>query len=74
MQDDDIRRTIRLYSGANKQLFKQRASTFLDNDFGPSLDPGTIDDVLYSYLSRVSASLIDIDKDAQWTEQAMQRI
>ncbi|KOO80639.1 hypothetical protein JY452_06620 [Stenotrophomonas maltophilia] len=74
MQDDDIRRTIRLYFGANKQLFKQRASTFLDHDFGPSLDSGTIDDVLYSYLSRISASLIDIDKDAEWTEQAMQRI
>ncbi|CAD0298158.1 hypothetical protein LYZ86_03925 [Xanthomonas hortorum pv. cynarae] len=74
LQEDDIRRTIRLYFGANKQLFKQRASALIGHDFGPSLEQGVLDDVLYSFLSTVSAALINVEEDSIWTDRAVQRL
>lgn len=49
----EIRTILRLYRGANKQLFKKKAGDFLNVDLGQSLKPQDINAALYQFVSYV---------------------
>lgn len=52
-KSEEIKTIIRLYSGANKQLFKKRVGEFLNDDQGVSLKPQDINACLYQFISFV---------------------
>ncbi|PPU37810.1 hypothetical protein XspCFBP7912_01690 [Xanthomonas sp. CFBP 7912] len=71
---DDLDRAIRLYFTPNKQLFKKRAGELIRRDLGPSMEPASIDDALYSLLHIAFSPMIDVQADETWTEQAFTKL
>jgi len=55
----EVKQLLRLYPRANKELFRRKASEFLDEDFGSSLLPQDINLLLYSVLSRVTLPFLE---------------
>lgn len=56
---NEVKQLLRLYPRANKELFRRKASEFLDEDFGSSLLPQDINLLLYSVLSRVTSPFLE---------------
>lgn len=51
-QTEFVKKLINLYLGKNKQLFQQKAATFLEKDVNKSLLPQDVNATLYSVIGR----------------------
>jgi len=68
-QADRIKSIIRLYGGANKQLFRKRVGEFLGQDQEPSVKPQDVNASLYSFISWVFLPFVKFGEVSTAIEQ-----
>ncbi|ELF6204241.1 hypothetical protein BGP84_12895 [Pseudomonas putida] len=56
---EEVKQLLKLYPRTNKDLFRRRASEFLDRAQNPSLKQEDLNLLLYSVLSRVTAAFLE---------------
>jgi len=56
---EEVKQLLKLYSRANKELFRKKASSFLQSKQPESIAPQDLNALLYSVLSRVTFPFLD---------------
>jgi len=67
-KSEEVKSTIRLYFGKNKQLFKQRVEQLLGTNLGPSLLPQDVNAALYLLVSNCFKPLIHHESIREFVE------